>query len=144
MHQWCASAVDHTQISGTVSFDFLEIILTWFHLYPCGPYSQSFAFFFFPFLQLQFGTQVAVLLLLLIASFYKEYNWGTAQWKRCIGWDIGVRGWHRTLMPFPGCTTFHFPIMSVCLLAWKLSCFHPLPRHLLLWCYTLLLFSLVD
>lgn len=101
-------------------------------------------FFFFPFLQLQFGAQVAVLLLLLIASFYKEYNWGTAQWKRCIGWDIGVRGWHRTLMPFPGCTTFHFPIMSVCLLAWKLSCFHPLPRHLLLWCYTLLLFSLVD
>lgn len=90
---------------------------------------------FFSFLQLQFGAQVAVLLLLLIASFYKEYNWGTAQWKRSIGWDIGVRGWHRTRMPFPGCTTFHFPSMSVCLLAWKLPCFHPLPRHLLVWYY---------
>ena len=95
----------------------------WFHLYPCGPYCQSFAgFFFLFFLQLQFGAQEA-LLLLLIASFYKEYNWGTAQWKRCIGWDIGVKGWHKTLMPLPGCTTFHFPSMSVCVLAWKLSCF---------------------
>lgn len=109
---------------------FILVALTLSHLH-----------FFFFFLQLQFGAQEAVLLLLLIASFYKENNWGTAQWKRCIGWDIGVKGWHRTLMPLPGCTTFHFPSMSVCLLAWKLSCFHPFPPHLLVWCYFLTTFS---
>lgn len=40
-----------------------------------------------------------------------------------------------------GCTTFHFPSMSVCLLAWKLPCFHPLPRHLLGIIFLLLFFS---
>ena len=39
-------------------------------------------------------------------------------------------------MPFPGCTTS----MSVCLLVWKLSCFHPFPPHLLVWCYFLTTF----
>lgn len=99
---------------------------------------------FFSFLQLQFGAQVAVLLLLLIASFYKEYNWGTAQWKRSIGWDIGVRGWHRTSHALSRMYTFHFPSMSVCLLAWKLPCFPPSSVIFLYGIIFLLLFSLID
>ena len=109
----CLNCWPQSDFWSLVSFDFLEIILTWpdsiFIL--VAPPSQSFAFFSFYKLSFVDNWQCFFFFFFsfwLIISLYKGYNSGTAKWKkRCIGWGIGVGGLTQNFHALP--RTYRLP-----------------------------------